>query len=245
MDGVVLERAAFAAREVLRRNRDSPGTAASVLAYDAASVELLLNGNASEDDRLHAAALLHLPERAMLRAVAPAGGVGRIVVAGKGNAVPRRWEGLGRIGIGPAVPLLDLPRSWSQARTALRFAAEGTDDDPGPGIVRADELGALLLLADGLDPKSPPADVLALETAARSGPWVLRTLVEFTAHASLRLAATALYLHHSTLTDRITAIEHDLGFPVRDPQGRLRVQLALAVRRLLLHPAERQGSPVI
>ncbi|MCZ0975276.1 helix-turn-helix domain-containing protein [Streptomyces albulus] len=134
--------------------------------------------------------------------------------------------------------LLDLPRSWAQARTALRFAAQGTDDDPGPSTVYADALGAVMLLAGGLDPASPPADVRALERAARSGPGVLRTLVEFTSHASLRLSAAALYLHHSTLTDRIAAIEHDLGFPVRDPQGRLRVQTALAVRRLLLHPAD-------
>ncbi|MFF2808147.1 helix-turn-helix domain-containing protein [Streptomyces sp. NPDC058000] len=180
----------------------------------------------------------------MARAVAPADGAATIVTADKAssdNGAARRWEGIGRVGFGPTVSLPDLPRSWVQARTALRFAAEGTDDDPGPSTVYADEFGAVMLLADGLAPASPPADVRTLERAARSGPGVLRTLVEFTSHASLRLAAAALYLHHSTLTDRIAAIERDLGFPVRDPQGRLRVQTALAVRRLLLHPATDPG----
>ncbi|MFK0289862.1 helix-turn-helix domain-containing protein [Streptomyces sp. NPDC090442] len=244
--GVVLDRAAFAAREVLHRTRGVSRMAPATFPDDPAAVEVLLDGDASEDDRRHAAGLLDLPEDARARAVAPADGAATVVTADKAsrdNGAARRWKGIGRVGFGPTVSLLDLPSSWAQARTALRFAAEGTDHDPGPSTVYADELGALVLLANGLDPASPPADVRALERAARSGPGVLRTLVEFTSHASLRLAAAALYLHHSTLTDRIAAIEHDLGFPVRDPQGRLRVQTALAVRRLLLHPADCPASP--
>jgi hypothetical protein len=240
LDAMVLDRAAFAAREVLHRTRSATRTSPNPLANDPAAVEVLLNGGASDADRLHAARLLHLPERADVRAAAPADGAGQIVVAGRIGA--DRWDGAGRIGVGPAVPVLELPKSWSHARTALRFAADGTDDDPGPSVVFADELGALMLLADALDPTVPPADVRALEKAARSGPWVLRTLVEFTSHASLRLAAAALYIHHSTLKDRITAIEHDLGFLVGSPAGRLRVQLALAVRRLLLHPADQVAA---
>ncbi|SEP47294.1 helix-turn-helix domain-containing protein [Amycolatopsis saalfeldensis] len=234
VDAMVLDRAAFAAREVLHRTRSSTRTGPGSPANDPAAVEVLLDGGADEADRLFAARLLHLPEQADVRAVATADGARQIVV---GRTLADRWDGAGRIGVGPAVPVLDLPKSWSQARTALRFAAAGTDDDPGPSVVFADELGSLMLLADALDPAGPPADVRALEKAARSGPWVLRTLVEFTSHASLRLAAAALYLHHSTLKDRITAIEHDLGFTVGDPPGRLRAQLALALRRLLLHPA--------
>ncbi|WP_405837532.1 helix-turn-helix domain-containing protein [Streptomyces sp. NBC_01518] len=240
IEAMVLDRAAFAAREVLHRTRDASGRSAGPFSDDPAAVEVLLDSGASESDRLCAARLLHLPEGATLRAVAAADGAGQIAAATRSDtdctARARRWEGLGRTGIGPAVPLLDLPRSWDLARTALRFAAEDTDEDPGPGVVLFEELGTLALLADALDPASPPADVRALEKAARSGPWVLRTLAEFTSHTSLRLAAAALYVHHSTLKGRITAIEQDLGFPVHDPQGRLRLQLALAARRLLLHP---------
>jgi DNA-binding PucR family transcriptional regulator len=41
-----------------------------------------------------------------------------------------------------------------------------------------------------------------------------------------------LRVHHSTLQDRITHAEHLLGWTVREPAGRLRLQLALALRRL-------------
>ncbi len=228
MDVMVLDRAAFAAREVLHRTRGRATTDVD----DPAAIEVLLDRNASEHARLHAAGVLHLPTNAQVRAVARAGAAAALQVQGR-----ERRALAGRTGIGPAVAVLELPVSWEQARTALRFASEGTDDDPGPSVVVADELGALLLLAAALDPAAPPTDVRALESAAKVAPWVLRTLVAFSTHASLRLAAAALFVHHSTLQDRITVIEHELGWAVRDPQGRLRVQLALAVRRLLLHPA--------
>ncbi|WP_235022448.1 hypothetical protein [Amycolatopsis alkalitolerans] len=48
-----------------------------------------------------------------------------------GGAMVRRYaEALpsrGRLGVGPAVEVLGLPESWAAAKTALRFAAEGTE----------------------------------------------------------------------------------------------------------------------
>jgi DNA-binding PucR family transcriptional regulator len=79
------------------------------------------------------------------------------------------------------------------------------------------------------------ADVLAVERARSAAPWVLGTLVTFASSPSLRTAATALVVHHSTLQDRIAHVEQLLGWQVRDPMGRLRLQLALALRRLHLH----------
>jgi hypothetical protein len=38
----------------------------------------------------------------------------------------------GRAGAGPAVAVADLPASWAAAKVALRGAADGTDEDPGP-----------------------------------------------------------------------------------------------------------------
>ncbi|QCD59757.1 helix-turn-helix domain-containing protein [Streptomyces hawaiiensis] len=138
-----------------------------------------------------------------------------------------------RLGIGPAVPVLELPRSWAEARTALRFTAEGTAQDPGPRVVYADELGGIALLADLVAPGSePPPDVRALETAAATAPWLPATLHAVASTASLRAAAAGINLHHSTLQDRLTHAEHLLGWPIRTPQGRLRLQLALAMRRL-------------
>ncbi|MFE1879127.1 helix-turn-helix domain-containing protein [Streptomyces diastatochromogenes] len=138
-----------------------------------------------------------------------------------------------RLGIGPAVPVLDLPRSWAAARLALRFTAEGDDLDPGQRVVRADELGGVALLAELVVPGAEPhPDVRAVETAAADAPWMLRTLHAVAATASLRAAAAEAGVHHSTLQDRLAHAEHLLGWPVRTPQGRFRLQLALLLRHL-------------
>ncbi|MFD5126929.1 helix-turn-helix domain-containing protein [Streptomyces olindensis] len=139
----------------------------------------------------------------------------------------------GRLGVGPAVPVLELPRSWDAARTALRFTAEGTPQDPGPRVVYAEELGGIALLADLVAPGAePPPDVRALEAAATHTPWLLSTLHAVASTASLRAAATGVNVHHSTLQDRLAHAEHLLGWPLRTPQGRLRLQLALTMRHL-------------
>ena len=52
---------------------------------------------------------------------------------------------------------------------------------------------------------------------------------------SLRAAAVTLRVHHSTVQDRIAQAEHLLGWSIREPRGRLRLQLALALRRLARH----------
>ncbi|MFJ5303248.1 helix-turn-helix domain-containing protein [Streptomyces sp. NPDC088350] len=140
---------------------------------------------------------------------------------------------VGRLGVGPAVPVLDLPRSWAAARTALRFTADGTAQDPGQRVVHADELGGIALLADLVAPGAePPPDVHDLEAAAANAPWLLATLNAVAATTSLRAAAAGINVHHSTLQDRLTHAESLLGWPVRTPQGRLRLQLALTMRHL-------------
>lgn len=154
-------------------------------------------------------------------------------VTGLQPAPPDPRPPAGRLGVGPAVPVLELPRSWAEARTALRFTAEGTPQDPGPQVVHADELGGIALLADLVAPGSePPPDVRALESAAATTPWLPATLHAVASTGSLRAAAAGINVHHSTLQDRLTHAEHLLGWPLRTPQGRLRLQLALAMRRL-------------
>ncbi|MFE6092552.1 helix-turn-helix domain-containing protein [Streptomyces massasporeus] len=152
---------------------------------------------------------------------------------GRHTAPPESRLPTGRLGVGPAVPVLELPRSWAEARTALRFTAEGTPQDPGPRVVHAEELGGIALLADVVAPGAePPPDVRALETAAATTPWLSATLHAVVATASLRAAAAEINVHHSTLQDRLAHAEHLLGWPIRTPQGRLRLQLALTMRRL-------------
>ncbi|EFL36488.1 conserved hypothetical protein [Streptomyces viridochromogenes DSM 40736] len=74
--------------------------------------------------------------------------------------------------------------------------------------------------------------VVRMETAAATTPWLSKTLHAVASTGSLRAAAAAINIHHSTLQDRLAHAEHLLGWPVRTPQGRLRLQLALAMRHL-------------
>ncbi|MFI7541667.1 helix-turn-helix domain-containing protein [Actinoplanes sp. NPDC049599] len=219
VEAMILERAAGAARAVLDRTRGRAPAA------DPASAELIVDAAAPPDVRRQAARRLGLTGSAYVIA-RPA------ELQVRSGPVP---ELPGRAGIGPAVEILELPASWAAAKVALRFAAEGTDEDPGPRVVHATELGTLALLAEVGDQSAAP-DVKALEHAAAAAPWMLTTLHTTAASTSLRAAATALRVHHSTLQDRITHAEQLLGWNVREPQGRLRLQLALALRRLHRHP---------
>ncbi|RVX40807.1 PucR-like helix-turn-helix protein [Nonomuraea polychroma] len=244
VEGMVLDRAVFAIREAIRREQDD--FIGPVDVADAVSV--VLDAAAAEPARLEAAHLLGLRTKDVCRVIARPGVPGQIELQGRNGASPlriaaaRRPTGSPRTGIGPAVTVLDLPKSWRQASLALAFAAEGDERDPGPSVVSAEELGTLTVLAAGLRGAGGQVpDVATLEAVAATAPWVLETLVAVVSHASLRLAAAALFVHHSTLHARLATIERHLGWPVRDAPGRLRVHLALAARRYLLHPPEITG----
>ncbi|MEV7387350.1 MULTISPECIES: helix-turn-helix domain-containing protein [unclassified Streptomyces] len=159
------------------------------------------------------------------------GGGGPRGIAADGRPVPSAE----RAGVGPAVAVADLPDSWAAARTALRFSSDGGAQEPGGRpVVHSDELGGVALLAGLVVPGAEPApDVRAVEAAAADAPWMLRTLHAVASTASLRAAAVEVNVHHSTLQDRLTHAEHLLGWPVRTPQGRFRLQLALTMRQLM------------
>ncbi|MFD4600472.1 helix-turn-helix domain-containing protein [Streptomyces sp. NPDC058464] len=230
VDAVILERASAAVRSVLDRTR---GRAPGPRPDDPALVETVLDAGAPLPARLHAARRLGLDTAdpaARFRAVAVAGGPPRIVADGPPPVLPA-----GRAGVGTAVAAGDLPESWSAARTALRFASDGGAREPGgPPVVHADELGGVALLADLVVPGAEPApDVRAVRAAAADAPWMLRTLHAIASTASLRAAAAEISVHHSTLQDRLTHAEHLLGWSVRTPQGRFRLQLALTMHHLM------------
>ncbi|MFJ2439713.1 helix-turn-helix domain-containing protein [Streptomyces sp. NPDC087658] len=230
-DGVramVLERTAAAARLALDRTRGRAPAGGA----DPASVEVLLDPDAPEHARRRAAGRLGLRDTSLARAVARAGRPPSIEAVPASGALLLP-DGGPRAGVGPAVPVRELPASWAAARTALRFTGEATERDPGPRTVYADQLGGLALLADAVGPGTEPiADVTTLERAFTAAPWAGITLHTVAFAPSLRAAATELNLHHSTLQDRLSQAEHWLGWPVHDPYGRLRLQLALVARRL-------------
>lgn len=179
VDAVILERAAGAVRIVLDRTRGR------VPLDDPESIETLLDATAPEAARLHAARRLGLDPAdptTRARVVAPLDGPPRVVAAsrdtaarpvplaphpdGDPQAAPDRTGAqpphtevelpAGRLGIGPAVPVLELPRSWAAARTALRFTSDGSAQDPGRRVVHADELGGIALLAELVAPGAEP-----------------------------------------------------------------------------------------
>jgi hypothetical protein len=228
VDAMVLERAASAARGVLERTRGR----SSVALDDPASVEVLFDATVAAQTRLTVARRLGIAEHAQVKAVAPVGEPGWI--ESDAACWPARGRSTGaRLGVGAVGGVLDLPASWVGARAAARFTAMDTEQDPGPRVVHADQLGGLAVLADVIGADTEPiADVRAVEQARTDAPWVLATLVAVAASPSLRAAATALLIHHSTLQERLGHVEHVLGWPIRDPQGKLRLQLAIAMWRL-------------
>jgi hypothetical protein len=237
VDAVILERAAGVIRHVLDRTR---GRAP---ADDSALIETLLDPTADDHARLLAAKPLGLDTadpKALFRAIAVNGGRPRVLPA---TPAPSDAPNLpapknlppARLGVGPAVGILDLPRSWSAARTALRFTAEGTPQDPGARVVRAEDLGDLALLEKLVVPGAePPADVRALEAAIADAPWTLVTLHAAATTTSLRAAAAEINVHHSTLQARIAHAETLLGWSIRTPRGLMRLHLALTMRHLAL-----------
>jgi hypothetical protein len=101
------------------------------------------------------------------------------------------------VGLGPVLPGIQAAESWRAARTGLRLTS------PELTVVRADELGGLIVLAERLRPEdialSP--DVLALDRIAAEpgGEDLLGILRAYCATDSVRKAAALVYRHHSTI----------------------------------------------
>jgi DNA-binding transcriptional LysR family regulator len=156
--------------------------------------------------------------------------------------LPDALAGQLRIGVGPALPALQAPDSWQEARIALRFAKLGhlyptvVRADTYPTVVRADTLGALSVISTTMRPAdiARVADVAALDriAAAPHGIDTLTALTALCAAGSVRQAATRLYRHHSTLAARIALAEARLGFCPTTPAGRSRLELAILLRHL-------------
>jgi sugar diacid utilization regulator len=143
-----------------------------------------------------------------------------------------------RVGVGGKASATAARESWEQAVLALRFATPSTSGPP-PYPVRAvvdyEVLGVFALLAKipGQDLRDH-GDMSVLDALADTdtGAMDLEALQAFCRTGTLRSAAEALYVHHSTVADRLARAEAALGWRLDDPAGRLRAQLALCARRL-------------
>lgn len=253
VDGVILERFAAGVCIVLDRTR---GRAP---AWDPASVEVLLAADGDEATRLRAARRLTIPTDLRVRAVAalplrhspdrPGAAVefadpvrsrwstriGRVtaaIVPAVGGAEPDPPTDY-RAGIGAATSVTEVWRSWAGALAALRLTADGSGADPGPRQLRHEDLGALAVLAEHVAPADALVEdvrtLLAVEAAAAGSLATLTALVE---QDSLRRAAAALHLHHSTLQARLPQLRAALGHPFDTPAGRSRLHTALLLLRI-------------
>ncbi|TFB84372.1 hypothetical protein E3O11_09735 [Cryobacterium levicorallinum] len=132
-----------------------------------------------------------------------------------------------RAGIGISTPPDALDRSWASALIALRLSSER---EP---VVNAEELGAMLLLADATDGRAHDSpDLIALEALVQSQPRAAAILESIADTDSLRAVAVEVGLHHSTVQAKAAGFADALGFDPRSPRGRVRLALALALRRL-------------
>jgi hypothetical protein len=224
-DEMILERLAIALDITLERS-------APVAALRRA-VETVLDPAEPESERQAAAARLKLDPHSSYRVdavpagsppidghqsvmVTPAGTV-RAIIRLATDAAPS-----GRAGIGVAGAPTGLADSWRYALAALRMTSDG---EP---VVRADELGAVLLLAEAAEASTgTPSDVAGVARLLAASDRALPALHALVTNDSLRSAATELGVHHSTLQARTAELSETLGYDVRSPAGRTRLALAL------------------
>jgi hypothetical protein len=139
-----------------------------------------------------------------------------------------------RVGVGDLVDGLDARTSWLQARTALRFAVPGLSAE---ALMEHRGLGPLALLAELPAERlraEPDVAALAALAATPAGALDVATLEAFCRTGSLRQAAAALHLHHSSVAARLAHVEDALGLRLDEPDGRFRARLAVLARRLAL-----------
>lgn len=226
-DEMILERLAIALGIAV--DRTSP-TAASRRALQA-----LLDPATAPDARLDATRMLHLTADARYRVIAAPARSSKatpsivlLTEAGSVRVTVRSADDLGelnRAGVGIATTPEALPESWASSLVALRLTS------PREPVVHADDLGAVLALADVASQREVP-DVAALTSLFHSNPGAENLLDAIATTDSLRAAGVEVGLHHSTVQARAAQFSEDLGFDLRSPQGRVRLSLALALYRL-------------
>ncbi|MFJ9562880.1 helix-turn-helix domain-containing protein [Streptomyces fuscichromogenes] len=253
LDGLLLERFALTVAPLLDPARGEPLPRLG----DVALLELAMSRSAAQAERARALRLLGYEPTTPLHALAVKGtadetkcllaalrergfrvrsadlGAEHAVLTPRfpGDAVDDLPPGIA-VGVGPALPAADTPSSWEQARTALRFARTGSS---ASAVVRAGQLGALAALA-----RLSARDIAEIDDvkdldrllAEPGGAELLAVLEAFCATGSTRKAAAEVHRHHSTVAARLGHAETILGFPLAEPQGRTRLELALVLQRL-------------
>ena len=229
-DEMVLERLSIGLGICLERTHPT--------AIQRRNLEILIDADESVESRATAATRLRLgtsvriaasPAEEAVDAAArsvvvatPIGRVRAILIAPDATAaLPSRS------GIGVVASPKEAVRSWHTALIALRMTGA---DEP---IVDASALGSVLLLAEAADASpTPQPDVTEVERLVQDDPRTLRQLDLIVQADSIRAAALASGVHHSTMQGRVAELSDRLGFDLRSPDGRVRLALALRLYRL-------------
>lgn len=224
-DEMVVERLALAVDLVAARRPGGTGSALEI-AVDAARgpeerrIALSRLGlDPAREVRVAALPLSHDADAARSTVVATPHGLVRALLLARDATVA------GPAGVGVTRRGGELPESFRTAVLALRLLP--TSD----AVVDAAELGVLLTAVSALEPgAAQQPDVAAL---ARLDPRTRAVLDELAGSESVRAAATALGMHHSTLQARHDALTNELGYDPRSLDGRARFGLARLLLRLV------------
>ncbi|MGI5191746.1 hypothetical protein ACQEVI_26645 [Promicromonospora sp. CA-289599] len=231
-DEMVIERLALAVDVVGARR---PGQADSALetALDAAR-DVEERRVALSRLRLDPARLVRVVARPLAHPVERRAGTGPSTVVAtphglvRAVVLDRDAEVSGPAGVGVPLRADELPESFRTAVLALRLLP-GSD-----AVVDAAALGIVLAAVSALEPvAAEQPDVVAL---ARLDARTRAVLDELASAESVRAAAAALGMHHSTLQARHDALTNDLGYDPRSLDGRARFRLAQLLLRLTEAP---------
>ncbi|NOJ61157.1 helix-turn-helix domain-containing protein [Arthrobacter sp. 260] len=151
-------------------------------------------------------------------------------------------NGNGAVGIGgPCLDTAQIPRSFSEAKHALRIRAGSSDHY---GVTRFDQLGIYRILdTPGGEPELACYVDEWLGTLQRTdddrGSDLVQTLAQYLDHGgNYDSAAKTLTIHRSTLRYRLNCIRQITGFDLTDPETRLNLHVATRAWRIRPH-----GSP--
>lgn len=230
-DAMVVERLALAVEQVIARSVPDSG------------LDILIDETRSSTDRVSALSRLRLDPATRVRLIAsvpddiPSNEPSTLVPTNFGVLratldVPGDRTLRSRAGLGTWERADGASASWRSAIIAFRLT------DSNVPVVDATDLGAMLLLAEAYDPRSPHKDVLALDRLDARTAAILRVLVEAD---SIRAAALQLGMHHSSLHARHDSLSRELGYDVRTVAGRIRYGAAELLRRLTDPAALQQG----
>lgn len=243
LDEMLVDRMALTAASILQPRRpltDSDHTRNLLVSVDERAV-------------LAACASLRVDPSTMLRVIASTGDA--VTIAGDaspGRATSVEIDGDHLVLVLDAqwprqLPVLAAAADAAHIRVGVSLAAKASEirllvasaqfakcqTSPARPVVDADELGALVLLAPGLKVglERVPDLVNALSLrGTESGSVLLETLRVYLRAGTLRAAAEAMFLHHSSVAHRLAKLSQQLGFVVDSIEHRAR---AMAMIMLL------------